>query len=342
LTLGQFRLVANRGASHIGSYVLGIGFVLQPEQAEALIDRDSRNEEVLFPYLNGEDLNSRPDCSASRWVINFRDWPIERAQSYPDVFAIIDEKVRPERQRLKPDGSFALRKPLPQRWWQYADKRPALVKAMTNLDRVLVVALVSRTVMPVLAPTRQVFSHMLGVFASDEVGHTALLSSGIHYAWAIARASSLKGDLRYTPSDVYETLPLPTSTHELTSTGRALEAGRSLIMQERQLGLTKLYNLVHDQTNVDGDIRELRKLHEDVDAAVFSAYEWTDLDPVNEFHHTRQGVRHTLGPVVQTEVLDRLLELNHERHGIESSSGISKRAKHSIGDRIAESEGVLF
>ena len=32
-----------------------------------------RNAEVLFPYLNGEDLNQRPDASASRWVIDFND-----------------------------------------------------------------------------------------------------------------------------------------------------------------------------------------------------------------------------------------------------------------------------
>ncbi|MET9827062.1 DNA methyltransferase, partial [Streptomyces sp. NPDC006349] len=67
-----YRLVAgNRPGAYIGSYVLGKGFILTPEQAEDLIQRDSRNKDVLFPYLNGEDLNSRPDCSASRWVINF-------------------------------------------------------------------------------------------------------------------------------------------------------------------------------------------------------------------------------------------------------------------------------
>ncbi|MET9818231.1 DNA methyltransferase, partial [Streptomyces sp. NPDC006355] len=63
-----FRLVANQGKSFIGSYVLGKGFILESEQAQELIERDPRNKDVLFPYLNGEDLNSRPDCSASRWV----------------------------------------------------------------------------------------------------------------------------------------------------------------------------------------------------------------------------------------------------------------------------------
>ena len=90
----------------MGSYVLGTGFILEPEEAQDLIAKDPRNKAVLFPYLNGEDLNSRWDCSASRWVINFNDWPIERAMEYHDIFAIVDEKVRPERQRTNPDGSY--------------------------------------------------------------------------------------------------------------------------------------------------------------------------------------------------------------------------------------------
>ena len=71
------------------------------------------------------------------------------------------------------------------------------------------ITLVSKTVMPVLVPTGQVFSHMLGVFATDDTAMLALLSSAPHYWWAVSRASSMKADLRYTPSDVFETFPLP-------------------------------------------------------------------------------------------------------------------------------------
>lgn len=79
-----FRLAENAGKAFIGSYVLGMGFVLEPEQAQALITKNSKNADVLLPYLNGEDLNTRPDQSPSRWVINFRDWPLGRiGQSLP-------------------------------------------------------------------------------------------------------------------------------------------------------------------------------------------------------------------------------------------------------------------
>jgi hypothetical protein len=61
------RLAANAGISFIGSYVLGMGFTMDVEQAQALIGKDPRNTDALFPYLGGQDIDSRPDCSASRW-----------------------------------------------------------------------------------------------------------------------------------------------------------------------------------------------------------------------------------------------------------------------------------
>ncbi|WP_308418052.1 MULTISPECIES: type IIL restriction-modification enzyme MmeI [Streptomyces] len=282
--------------------------MLSPQQAEELIQRDPRNRDVLFPYLNGEDLNSRPDCSASRWVINFHDWPEERAREYPEVFAIVERDVKPE--RLKNN-----RKVYRDYWWQYAEKRPAMLKAIKGLDSVLAVALVSRTVMPVSVPTGQVFSHMLGVFAASDSAHLALLDSGIHYAWAIARASSLKGDLRYTPSDVYETMPLPTGSTTMAVAGAELDQIRRSVMLQRGLGLTKLYNLVHDPSIIDADIHALRAAHVEVDHAVMQAYDWQDLHFRHDFTTTRKSTRFSLPQPVQTEVIDRLLELNHAQHG---------------------------
>ncbi|WP_326706609.1 hypothetical protein OG857_29380 [Streptomyces cyaneofuscatus] len=327
-----YRLVANLGKSFQGAIVLGKGFIVSPEQAQDLIQRDSRNQDVLFPYLNGEDLNSRPDCSASRWVINFHDWPEERAREYPEVFAIVDHHVKPE--RLKNN-----RKIYRDNWWQYAEKRPAMLKAIRDLDRVLVVALVSRTVMPVLAPTGQVFSHMLGVFASRSTSSLALLDSSIHYAWATARASSLKGDLRYTPSDVYETMPQPRSTEEMKRAGQQLEEFRDDLMKARSLGLTKLYGLFHSPSEVGADVNRLRSLHYEIDLAVAEAYGWGDLNIEPAFNTTRQGIRFSMDPRVRVEVLDRMLELNHDRQATaKTERKISGNARAPLeepgGDRL--------
>jgi Eco57I restriction-modification methylase/MmeI, target recognition domain len=273
------RLAASADQSFIGSYVLGLGFTMTPDAARTLIDKNPRNRDMVFPYLNGEDLNSRPDCSANRWVIDFKDWTIERARSYSDIFTIVDERVRPERQRTKPDGSYVLRKPLPNRWWQYADKRPALRKAIAEFDRVLVIARVSKTGLPVWVPTGQVISEAAVVFTVDRDAYLTLLSSNLHFAWWTTKGeSTLRADARYTPSDGLETFPQPKFTARMDRVGDELRSVRRSVMLGRSLGLTKLYNLVHDPAVTDEEIRRLREIHTEIDYATAQAYGWDDLD----------------------------------------------------------------
>ncbi|WP_201294627.1 DNA methyltransferase [Nocardiopsis sp. FR4] len=302
-----FRLVANRGKSFQGSNVLGKGFILEPEQAQELIERDPRNKDVLFPYLNGEDLNSRPDCSASRWVINFHDWSEERARSYSEVFDIVERLVKPV--RLKVTHSKNAR----ERWWQYERRRPELYSLISELDRVLVVARVSKTCLPVFVPTGQVLSENTVVFTSNGTSDLALLSSGIHYLWANTWGSSLKGDLRYTPSDVYETFPQPStsSKEKLASLGLLLHETRSTIMLDQNIGLTKLYNRFHDPAFAGEEINKLRGVHAHINQAVAESYGWGDLNLDLEFQQEKQSHRLVFCRTTQAEILDRLLEVNH-------------------------------
>ncbi len=152
-------LKQNEGMSFQGSIVLGKGFVLEPQEAEVLIRKNAKNKDVLFPYLNGDDLNTNPDQTPNRWVINFFDLPEDQCRNeYPDCYSILERFVKPERQRWKKDdagndivGELALRKPLPQKWWIYADKRPALYRAIANMDRVLVIPRVTKYVSPKLS-----------------------------------------------------------------------------------------------------------------------------------------------------------------------------------------------
>ena len=65
-------------------------------------------------------------------------------------------------------------------------------KAIAGLDEVLVIAQVSKTVMPVRVPTGQVFSHKLVVFATDSFADQAVLSSSLHQMWAIKYSSTMR------------------------------------------------------------------------------------------------------------------------------------------------------
>jgi hypothetical protein len=341
-----FRLKANEGKSFIGSYVLGLGFVLSPEEAQALTEKDPRNKEVLFPYLNGEDLNSRPDQSASRWVINFRDWPLDRetapegyegpvAADYPDCHAIIEARVRDERQRRKADGSFVLRNPLPQRYWQYADKRPGLYAAIAGTGRVLLKSEVGNRVSFAWSPSESVFSHMLIVFATEEDADFGVLQCSIHEAWARAYGSSMRTDLRYTSSDCFDTFPFPGRSRlsAVESVARRYDQERGRVMRGRSEGLTKLYARFGDEKCRENEIRNLRELHIELDITVAAAYGWTDLKLGHGFHDTKQGARFSVSQDARHEILARLLQLNRERYREEVGRGLHEKKMGSATSR---------
>jgi hypothetical protein len=248
-----YRLKANEGKSFQGSIVLGMGFVLEPEEAQRLIEKDDRNREVLFPYIVGQDLNSRPDQSPSRWVINFFDWPIEKAMQYPDCFRIIEEKVKPERMKNN-------RKVYRDRWWHFGEKRPELYRSIAGMKRVIVKSEVGNKLSFARVPNEWVFSHMLIVFAMDDWHRLSVLQSTVHEVWSRQYASSMRTDLRYTPSDCFETFPFPDKPADLPAIGELYHEHRRQVMLTRQEGLTKTYNRFHDPDEASADIQKLRQL----------------------------------------------------------------------------------
>ncbi|MEU3253099.1 DNA methyltransferase [Streptomyces sp. NPDC006997] len=310
-----YRLVANEAQSFQGSNVLGKGFVLLPKQARALIAKNPKNAEVVFPYLNGEDLNQRPGATASKWVINFHDWPQEKAAEYAEVFAIVERDVKPERARNN-------NKQRREIWWRFTRPTVELYEAIADLEQVVVIARVSSTAAATLVPTGQVFHEKVVVFPTADIARLAALNSAMHVAWAWKWSATMKADLQYAPSDCFETYPFSDSTVALREAGQRLDQHRRSVSTARDIGLTDLYNLVHAKAETAPDIEAIRQAHVKVDQAVTEAYGWTDLDLKHGFHTTPQGVRFTIAPDVQTEILDRLLELNHARYQEEMEKGL--------------------
>lgn len=325
VTGDPYRLAASSGAAFNGAKVYGQGFVLTPDEAQTMIAREPRNKDVVFPYLNGEDLQSRPDQSPSRWVINFHDWPRERAAEYPEPYAIAERLVRPERER----NNRAIRR---ERWWQFAERAPALSAALVERPLAFARALTSNTHAVCSIDSGLVVSHAAGVFCLDDWGEFAAIQSSIHEAWIWRQASSMRTDVRYTPSDCFETFPFPDPLPP-GDTAHRLHDLRADCTRARCEGLTKLMNRVNDPTQSDGHLIELRELVERLDREVADAYGWTSLDLNHDFHETRFGVRFTIGPDARNEVLERLLELNHERYAEEVRLGLHAKARPKTSRR---------
>lgn len=249
-------------------------------------------------------------------------------------------EVKPECAKKDPKSYNGLM----DHWWQFWRIRSELMAALSGLDRCIALTLHSKAVMPVMVPSKQVFSHALGVFASDDYALLSFLSSGPHYWWAVDRGSSLETRVRYTPTDVFETLVRPNLTQELRDHGLALENHRRGLMADRHLGLTATYNLVHDLSCHDDDIVKLRAVHRAIDEATARAYGWEDLLEApggldHGFHETAQGTRYTIGLAVRTEIIDRLRELNHERYAAEVAAGLHKGKSGSRGKRAQGTAG---
>ena len=79
----------------------GRGFVLNEDTATALIEDDPHNEQVIFKYLSGTDINKNPDHDSDRWVINFRLLGTRSGREYPAVYDIIERDVKPVRARSR-------------------------------------------------------------------------------------------------------------------------------------------------------------------------------------------------------------------------------------------------
>jgi hypothetical protein len=309
-------LSENSGSSFIGSQVHGKGFLLDEAEVNALTEKNTNNKNVLFPYLNGRDLNTQPDQSPTRFVINFFDFPLNKetapteyegpvAADYPDVLLIVTNKVKPERDHYK-------RKAYREKWWRHAEPCMALYRAIENEERILVKALVSPTWAFSYAPGNWVFDQKIVVLIKP----FSILQSSLHYVWALAFGSTMGATtLNYTPTDCVETFPLPRIISEsLKNLGGEYYDFRSQLMQTRQEGLTKLYNRFHNPEEADEDILKFRDLQIQLDNMVALAYGFEKIDLAHGFHETKQGIRFTISNEARRQVLGQLLKLNLERY----------------------------
>jgi hypothetical protein len=366
-------LATNVGKAFVGSYVLGIGFTFDDAAAakgassslaemRRLIDKDPRNAERISPYIGNQEVVTDPAHSHQRYVINFGDMPLCRdhrehgwfqmtpetqtksrregsvpqdypgptAADWPDLINIVRRLVKPERDVQKRDA-------IRNRWWQYADKRPGLYRAIDSSPYVLVVGAAALTHHAFARmSTRQIFSHKLIVIAIGSFSGFASLHARTHEIWC-AMFGATRGaadDNTYNPSDVFVNFPFPSdfeTNASLETAGQAYHDHRATVMIDRKEGLTKTYNRFHARSENGPDIARLRTLHAAMDVAVLRAYGWSDLAERAATEFIEQDADEGKTPKFRLdwpvefkdEVLARLLALNAERAAAEHAAGVT-------------------
>jgi hypothetical protein len=357
------RLRANSGKSFAGYEIYGMGFTFDDEnvtrgkssslaEMRALISDNPKNSDVILPYLGGEEVNNLPTQTYHRYTIDFRNFPLSRtndgnswvsltasdrlemlrrgtvpsdypyevAADWPDLLEIVRKRVLPERQKQD-------RQRRTDFWWQFGEVAPNLRKSLDAIGNGRCIV-TNRGASPHMAfamvPANICLAKTLAVFALSTHAAFSTLQSRVHETWARFFASTLEDRLRYTPSDCFETFPLPPNhliDPTLEAAGQTYHDTRAALMIARDQGMTPTYNRFHARTDEAADIVGLRDLHHAMDQAVLRAYGWDDLadraspcflNEDDEDDHQYCG-RLFWPAAFRDEVLARLLKLNGER-----------------------------
>ena len=328
------RLVGNSGKSFQGSIILGMGFTFDDmdrkgiatplSEMHRMIDKSPLNGTAIFPYIGGQEVNTSPSHAHHRYVIDFGEHDeVDCRRLWPDLFAIVDRNVKPE--RITKDARKYPRMVL--EWWKYWNPRPELRAAIAELDRVLATNCGATPHHAfTFLPAGMVFANTLAVFPFNTYAAFCALQSRPHEIWARFFGSSMKDDLRYTPSDCFETFPFPVgweANSTLEAAGKEYYEFRAALMIQNGEGLTKTYNRFHDAEERSPDIIVLRRLHLAMDRAILDAYDWGDIATGCEFlldyeidegwGKKKKPWRYRWPDGVRDEVLARLMALNTER-----------------------------
>jgi Eco57I restriction-modification methylase len=344
-----YPLLRNKSLAFNGSYLLGEGYIVSEDIAQTWFAVDEGYHDIILPYINGKELFSYPDECPRRWAISFWDWPEEKAsKSFETAYQHLLKEVKPIRDRVK---RYRRRK----FWWIHAENNPGLYHALGfgfqfkkhpanwndkyNAPKyVICKAKTSNTWAFTMMPSMMIFDQSIVVITSESFSLFAQLQSTIHEEWAIRRGSSLKHDMSYTASTVFETYPFSETKLKLEEIGRKYLLCRKSLMTTLKLGLTKIYNHFHNPDQSLEKIQEQRDLHVEMDKAVAHSYGWDDLDLEHGFHETKRGVRFTISEGARREVLQRLLKLNHKFYEEEVRQGFHNKNKKKTKSKTTHSK----
>ena len=299
-----------QGQTHGNKY-----FLLTKEQAKKFL-ADKKNEDVIHPYLIGEELLGQMHSQPQRYVIDFRKAKdVFEVASYKDLYNHIHEfvyplfkkkaddevkrnedakKVNPEYKEKK-DHQSAFKT-----WYKLFRSRNELMDHIEDIDRYIACSCVTKRPIFEFISSKIHPNAALQVFPLDDDYSFGILQSVVHWEWFVARCSTLKGDWRYTSDTVFDSFPWPQNPtrkqiEEVAKQAKALRDKRNEFMEERQLTLRQLYRIMDDTPN-----NPVSEIQNKLDNAVRDAY----------------GMRH------DADILQFLLELNGKLYQKEQNDEI--------------------
>ncbi|MDX2055225.1 MAG: type IIL restriction-modification enzyme MmeI [Polyangiaceae bacterium] len=296
-------LMSNDGLASEGVKPHGMGFVLERSERDALLSTEPRAISVVRPYVNGRDLQQK-----TRDVFIIDLFGLQQAEvrtRLPNVYQWVVERVKPERDQNN-------RATYRDNWWIFGEPRRDLRPALSDLTRYIATVKTAKHRVFAFVPATTIADSKLIVVALAEPAHLGVLSSRVHLVWALAVGARLGvgDDPTYVKSKCFDQFPFPVFDGSAARVGGVAteldEHRKARQAAHPDLTITGMYNVLEKLRSDDalsakdkviheqGLVSVLKKLHDDLDAAVFDAYGWP----------------HDL---TDEQILERLVALNKER-----------------------------
>jgi len=161
----DFRSVAlseNEGLQFFGVVQSGDGFILSPEEAAELLSRPEADyRAVVKPFLVGDDIASDPAQEPTRWIIDFAELPLERAEEWPAALAIVRARVKPKRDRHRKRRER-------EEWWKFSRTVRDLFRSIGPLRRFAACPATAKRFFMVWCAPHWVPSNATSVFAFED------------------------------------------------------------------------------------------------------------------------------------------------------------------------------
>jgi hypothetical protein len=302
-----------------GTHLYGLGFVKTQHEWRSFLAHEPQLAKYLRAYVNADILCSSPVLTGDRIAVDFGERDKSELLDVRDALALVEQEVAQER-------AAQTRQIHEHRAWLFWDKRTELYAQARKFERIIVCPNLSKHLPFLFADPQWLFTKAVKFFATDRYEDYGVLQSSFFFSWVVA-TSPLRGNrIAFSTRNSLDTYVAPTASPELEEAARKLWETRASMMVDRSLGITSLLNLVHDLSDNDPAIDRLRALQSELDLAVANAYGWKDLKLDHAFRETPLGLRYTISEGVKTDVLKRLLELNHERYAEEVARGLHTKA----------------
>jgi hypothetical protein len=263
------------------------GFLLSTTKGKELIEKDSRNTNVVKPFLIGDVLVGKKRSQPDRYVIDFTLMDVMEAASYKEPYEIIKQTVLPDREarakEQEAENKAALEKNpkakvnkhhinFYNKWWKLSYGREDMLEAIKLLEHYISVPQVSKRATFEFISTEISPNAALMVFPFEDDYTFGIIQSSVHWEWWKANCSTLKGDFRYTTNTVWDTFPFPQNptiqdVRKVANAAKELRNKRNEIMMKHSFTLRDVYRILEEPGS-----NPLKDLHQKLDDAVLAAY----------------------------------------------------------------------